>query len=514
MRPADTIGFTWNSSPLEAREGDSIAAALVSNGIRQFGTGRTGRPRGMFCGMGACCECLVVANGRRSTLACMAKIQNGMRVLPQDDAGRFEPQPLEQGNDAGKIECDVAVVGAGPAGLSAACLLDELGLSVCVLDERSDPGGQYYKPRSPGFRGTSAPDRQHREGDQLRRRAADRDIQLLSNAVVWGARAPETGQDTGFTLRAQQGSDGLSIVSRSVVVASGSLEVPPIVPGWTLPGVMTIGAAQTLARRYGLMPGEKVLVASNGPLGLQLTAELAMLGTNVVGLVERSDMRSLSALPGILLKDARIAMDGVAYLGRLAASGIRIWRGWEIAEILGGDTVERATLRRISDGSETTLAADTVVVGEGFCGQTELCRQLRVPVTIIPRSYQFEPVRESSGRTPVAGVWVVGDAGGLKGAQHAVVQGRLAGREIARHLGRAAADCSSDSRQLSRIAGFQDALWRLYRAEPRQLGGGGLTICRCEEVRSADVLSAIECGATDLGSIKRITRLGMGRCQG
>ena len=509
-----TLRFAWDGRILEAREGDSIAAALAANGILRLGESRTGRPRGVFCGMGACSECLVVVDGRRSERACMAEVRDRMRVRPQRDAEPIVAQggvPLER--ESAEFTCDAVIVGAGPAGLNAGIALRELGHSVQVLDERPDSGGQYYKCRSPGFRGSDSLDRQHRDGLALQRRAVASGMGLNFDAAVWSARRESTEAGDRFVLKAVQGGRALTVTARAVIVATGALETPAMVPGWTLPGVMTIGAAQTLARRYGVVPGKRILVASNGPLGMQLASELSRLGGTVVACSERASLRSAAALMQAACAGPRLALTGLGYRLRLLRSGVGLWRGWEVAEIHGEAAVEGVTLRRISDGRERRVTVDTVCIGDGFSGQIELARLLGVPLTIGRDAFQPAVLSEQNGRTGVAGVWVAGDSGGLRGAQWATAQGTFAGEDAARFLGSESRGGSGPA-GLSRTERFQRALWSLYQAPPRPLRGTGLMICRCEEVTLGAVATAIENGAADIGSIKRFTRLGMGRCQG
>ena len=514
MTRGRTLRFAWDGRILEAREGDSIAAALAANGILRLGESRTGRPRGVFCGMGACSECLVVVDGRRSERACMAEVRDRMRVRPQRDAEPIVAQggvPLER--ESAEFTCDAVIVGAGPAGLNAGIALRELGHSVQVLDERPDSGGQYYKCRSPGFRGSDSLDRQHRDGLALQRRAVASGMGLNFDAAVWSARRESTEAGDRFVLKAVQGGRALTVTARAVIVATGALETPAMVPGWTLPGVMTIGAAQTLARRYGVVPGKRILVASNGPLGMQLASELSRLGGTVVACSERASLRSAAALMQAACAGPRLALTGLGYRLRLLRSGVGLWRGWEVAEIHGEAAVEGVTLRRISDGRERRVTVDTVCIGDGFSGQIELARLLGVPLTIGRDAFQPAVLSEQNGRTGVAGVWVAGDSGGLRGAQWATAQGTFAGEDAARFLGSESRGGSGPA-GLSRTERFQRALWSLYQAPPRPLRGTGLMICRCEEVTLGAVATAIENGAADIGSIKRFTRLGMGRCQG
>ena len=514
MSSRTALRFTWNGSTLEAREGDSIAAALAASGVRCLGKSRTGRSRGVFCGMGACSECLVIVDGKRSERACMVEVRDGMRILPQQDAEPIPIQdaPLPQRENL-ELECDATIVGAGPAGLNAGIALRRRGHSVQVLDERPDPGGQYFKSRSPGYRGSASLDRQHREGLALRRRAVATGMNLNSVAAVWFARSHSTEHGDRYLLKAVHGHRALTVSSRAVIVATGALETPALVPGWTLPGAMTIGAAQTLVRRYGAAPGRRIVVASNGPLGMQLASELISLGADVAACAERATPGSLTALMQALLADPVRTLTGVDYRLRLLRHGIRYWSGWEVSQIHGDAAVEGVTLRRLADGNEQHVSADTVCIGDGFTGQIELARLLGVPTVIEPETFQPTVLHDRNGRTQVPGLWVAGDAGGLRGAQWAMEQGNRAGEDAARFLGSGEGGVSGGSGP-SRSERFQKALWSLYRASPRPLIGDRLILCRCEEVTLCAVRAAIRNGAADIGAIKRSTRLGMGRCQG
>ncbi len=508
------LRFKWNDAVLEAEDGDSIAAALTAHDIARLGSSRTGRARGVFCGMGICHECLVQVNGSRSERACMVEVRDGMEVCEQNDADT-PCHPISRLKcGVSEIEKDVVIVGAGPAGLNAGTLLDSWGCSVCVVDEREQPGGQYYKPRTPGFRGRHSADLQHREGDSLRRRAAASAVDFRFGCTAWYAHRESDESKGAFQIRATSPDRTLVVRARVVIVAAGAMETPAILPGWTMPGVMTLGAAQTFARKYGVLPGKRILVASNGPLGMQLAAELLVLGANVVALAERGRPRNFKAMLDAATASPRLVATGLSCRLRLFLGGAEVNYGWEVSGISGQDRVENVLLRRIEDGNERSLVADTVCIGDGFASQSELARQLGVPVSLENGTCLASPNREQSGKTSVEGVWVVGDAGGLKGAQWAVQQGMLAAQDIASYLEKQVAAGKPMARRVDSIDSFQKALWTLYRAPVREIASGSTLICRCEEVTCNEVLASIRKGAADLGSIKRATRLGMGRCQG
>lgn len=503
--------FSWNGRALVATEGDSVAAALSANGVTRLGTRRSGAPRGLFCGMGVCHDCLVSIDGMRSRRACMVEIADGMTVEAQPALGGVVAAiPPAPSTDPTRRDVDLVIVGAGPAGLNAAIVARDGGLDVAVLDERGETGGQYFKPRSEGYRGTSRPDDQHRRGRALRRRAADSGATILTGQTVWFARRI----NSGFDLRSTGPDGGARITARAVILATGAVERPAMVPGWTRTGVMTIGAAQTLVRRYGVVPPGPILVAGHGPLGLQLAVEIARAGGRVAAVAERGAMTSPAALARMTLSDPRLVADGIRYRAEALRHRIPLLAGWEVTGITGPDVVQGATLARLDGTTTRNVEAATICLGDGFKPQIELARLLDVPVQADPASGDVAPTRDDTGATPVPGVWIAGDAGGLGGAALAAQQGRLAAAGALTHLGRPAPDCSAAQAASRRAATFQKGLWRLYAAPPRRAPTGDTTVCRCEEVPAHAIRAAIEAGASDLGAIKRATRLGMGLCQG
>jgi glycine/D-amino acid oxidase-like deaminating enzyme/bacterioferritin-associated ferredoxin len=505
------LTFHFDGRACSANDGDSIAAALAATGETTFGRRRSEVPRGTFCGMGVCYDCLVTVNGQRGQRACMTNVSDGMSVHSEHEL-RLAEDTVPPGPGAVQtLKTEIAVIGAGPAGLTAALRAATAGADVVVLDERGEPGGQYFKPRSEGYRGRFELDRQHRRGDSLRARTIKSGAHIKTGQSVWFARA----HGDGFELRSLGKSGGLHLQARAVIIATGAYERPAMVPGWTLPGVMTIGAAQTLARRYGVAPGGRILIASHGPLGLQLAAELAALDADVVALAERGQPHFGPQALKAAFAAPRLVAEGLGYRVAAMRAGMPVLAGWELARAFGEDRVEGAELREIATGQTRRFDVDTVAAGDGFVPQLELARLLGVPIQTDPATGTIQPERAADGRTPVQGVWIAGDAGGLGGAEIALCQGEMSAVGALDHIGRPqSTEVSRTRRQLGRAKQFQSALWTLYTAPPRHSPTDATIVCRCEEVTAATALAAIADGASDPAVLKRKTRIGMGRCQG
>ena len=514
----DLVTITFDGRPIEARRGESLAAALTAAGITTLRTTRSERPRGVFCGMGVCQDCLVEVNGRPNQRACMTKVEGPMTVRPE---AHLRPLPLpthaappaEIG--AMRVERpDVLVVGGGPGGLAAAIAARRAGATVVLLDERSRLGGQYYKQIA--VEGVAPPDAQHRAGTALIETARALGVDLRPNVLVWGAFEPREFVASG-------GAGTVRFEPRAAIVATGAYERGWPVPGWTLPGVMTTGAAQTLWRTARRLPGRRVLIAGNGPLNLQLAAELLQGGAEVVAVAEAAPRpagghwRSLLAMA---TTSPRLVADGLRYhwarrRGRGAMLHDFVVSGVEVAG--GGLAVTLAPAG--GTGASRRFEVDALCLGYGFEPSNELLRALGCGHDFDPVRRHLVTRRDAEGRTDAAGVFALGDCTGLGGAKAALAEGTIAGIAAARDLGLGDAGrgiAARALRHLGRHRRFQRALWSLYAAPPFNpaLTEPDTLICRCEEVTFAQIEQALGEGMTGIGAVKRRTRVGMGRCQG
>lgn len=516
------VRFWYDGQPVEGLEGETIAAALAAGGIKAMRHTRGGERRGLYCGMGACFDCLVTVDGQSSQRACLTKVADGQQVRSAQPAGTpddpLQPLTPQAGAEPERRQVDVLVVGAGPAGLSAALAARRAGADVLVLDERPQSGGQFYKPLAPSHSAPSPADRQFAQGLALGHEVRAAGVAIAQGAQVWAAFSP---REVAALI------DGRACVinCRQLVIAPGAYERPAPFPGWTLPGVMTTGAGQTLARAYRVAPGRRVVIAGNGPLNLQLAAELLAGGAEVVAVLESAPRPSPKQWRH-LLAAARTApdllLDGWRYLRKLRAHKVPVL--WEHAVVsaegsTGLHAVQIAQIDAQGQAMPTTarrLEADTLCLGYGFIPSTELARMLGCEHRLAPRHLGYlATVTQEDGATSLPGVYVVGDGADLGGSRVALARGTLAGTAVARNLGLQAPEPGEATEKLHRAECFQQALWSIYAPPPVSLSAvpDETLLCRCEEITFGSVREQIRAGSDTLAALKRNTRLGMGRCQ-
>ena len=502
--------FSFDGSPVTARPGQSLAAALTAAGYRRLGESAEGNARGLFCGMGVCQGCLVTVDGTPDRRACMTTAAEGMVVTPQVAAPSLDPPSrLPETPPARIVEPDVLVVGAGAGGLAAAIAARAAGARVTVLDEMPALGGQYYKQTAGG-----APlDGQQAEGAALLAEVRSSGAEILAGAEVWGAFE-------GLLFLAE--ADGAPLVARprAAIVATGAFERPSIVPGWTLPGVMTTGAAQTLWRRNRTLPGRRVAVCGSGPLNLQAALELAAGGAEVALVAEAAPTplaRPFEAL-GMAAAGPSLTWKGIAMRNGLRRRRIPLRYGTSLRRIDAADGALAATFRHRS-GREQRVAVDALCMNVGFEPQNEILRLLGARMRYDPVFGHLRCERSETLETTVPGLFAVGDCAGLGGAPAARTEGRIAGRAAAAAAaGRGDAPASGpDRRELRRHRRFQGRLWRLHDVAPRPalpIAEDETIVCRCEGVSIARLKRGLDENPGHAGDLKRSTRLGMGRCQG
>lgn len=406
--------------------------------------------------------------------------------------------------------CDVLVIGAGPAGLSAASAAAEQGLSVLLLDDQPFPGGQFH--RSVGHeRGEILQDVSEREqGLRLVARMERSGAEWLPGSAVWFA-------EPGRAIYSRGGTS-TEVRARCIIAATGAMERPVPFRGWTLPGVMGAGGADILLRS-GVVPTGPMVLAGNGPLLPLLGSHLLYLGVPIAGLLDTGSMsRRMAALPFL-----PAALLDLPYLGKGLGMAWRLWRErittFGVTRISAEGSGKVEEVRFTANGRERRIPADLLITHEGIIPRTHLSRLMGLRHVWDPRLRCWRPLCDENGGTSAESILLAGDGATVDGGEASARKGELAGIEAARRLG--VLSCGQ-AEALSRPA--RAGLRRLRRARawlsrffvPRK----GLfdveddvVVCRCENVTAGQIRQAAAEGCYDINDVKLRTRSGMGQCQ-
>lgn len=409
---------------------------------------------------------------------------------------------------------DLAIIGAGPAGMAAAAQAAEWGLSVTVLDEQPRAGGQIYRDvdRASVSRGHLLGN-DYTYGARLTEGLRQSGVEHISGAAVWAI------QDE-FRISYTCAGRGAQIEADRILLATGALERPMPIPGWTLPGVMTAGAGQILLKQSGIVAQGAVLVGS-GPLLYLIAAQMVRAGTPPTAMIETQtagDMiRALRHVGGALRGWTYMAK-GLKMLAEIKRAKVPRYTGATQIAIEGQGKAEAITFTHT--GGKQRIACETVFLHHGVVPNTQVARSLGIDHYWDPVQGAFVPKLDAWGQSDVAGVFIAGDGAGIGGAKLAEHAGRLAALKIAQNADRMSTqDCDRLAAPLRRavtreraVRPFLDAAYppcdsALHPAD-------STIVCRCEEVTAGDVRGYAKLGCLGPNQTKAFGRAGMGPCQG
>jgi len=406
----------------------------------------------------------------------------------------------------------VVIIGAGPAGIRAAQTLVAHGVRPVLLDEAARGGGQIYRrqpanfKRSPvklyGFEAGKA-NALHQTIDMLREQ-----LDYRPETLVWNAE--DGALDTLHEGRAAR------LAFSRVIVATGATDRILPVPGWTLPGVYSLGAAQIAHKFQGCAIGERVVFAGSGPLLYLVAYQYAKAGAKVVAVLDSSPFSAQArALPGLLSQPATLAK-GIYYRSWLTAHGIPVHQGASLTGINGEQRVQSLTWRNAK--GDQSLECDAVAFAHGLRSETQLADLLGCEFAWNPLNRAWLPQRDSAGRSSVAEVYLAGDGAGIMGADAAEMAGERAALALLEDIGYLIPPQRGAQLEqaLGRIDTFRQGLERAF-VFPEHWAADApndVMICRCEEVRAGDIRQVVREGHWEINRVKAHCRVGMGRCQG
>lgn len=415
---------------------------------------------------------------------------------------------------------DVVVVGAGPAGMSAATRVAADGLSVLVLDENPAPGGQIYRAITRHSQsGKTYLGAAYWEGKPIADAFLDSSLTYAPGAKVWSLDPAAKEEDEPYArIGVSLGGASRHVQARKVILATGALERPMPVPGWTLPGVMTAGAAQIALKSAGLVPDGRVVLAGCGPLLYQLAAQLQEAGADIVTLLDTGPGvgSAWRYLPQFLFSP--YVLKGLSLLANVRRR-LRVVSGVRYLEI-HGETKARQ-VRFETDRATETIDADLVLLHQGIIPDTALANSAGCALEWNESIRAFQPKVDAQGRSNHADIFVAGDGARVGGALVAAEQGRAVALAVLARL----LPASAKRFEQQRIGAIKHSAW-LQRGRPfidaaylptqRFLApaDNSTLVCRCEEVTAGTVREAARRGVCGPNQLKTFTRCGMGPCQG
>ena len=404
---------------------------------------------------------------------------------------------------------DLVVIGGGPAGLAAASLAARAGVSTVLFDENPGVGGQIYR----AITTTPVADRSilgedYWAGAEVASEAKASGALIVNGATVWSLD-PQKIVGVSIVGKARM------IEAKRVIIATGSQERPFPIPGWTLPGVMTAGGAQTALKAQGLVPSGRTVMAGNGPLLWLLAAQTLRAGGRIDAILDttpwRNWLQALVHLPDFALSP--YFAKGLALLREVKAK-VPVHRVDRV-EAVGKEKLGEVVFA--SGGRERRLPADLLLLHQGVVPNVNLANAAGAAHVWNDRQLCFVPVLDADFASSVPGIAVAGDGAGIAGGTAAAERGRIAAIAAVRALrpDTTLPDTQAIRQKLQREEmgrAFLDGLNR--PAESFRRPEGETLACRCEEVTAKQVRDMARIGCEGPNQMKAFLRCGMGPCQG
>ena len=409
---------------------------------------------------------------------------------------------------------DIVIIGDGPAGMNAAAVVHAHGHRPILITEGRQAGGQGYRRPSPGLE-LDMPSLMGSEAGKYlalhaRFEAIRSAIDYRQNTLVWNIE-----NRTLHLLR-----DGVASTQSfdALILATGAMDRIAPVPGWTLPGVFTLGGAQVALKDQGCFIGRRVAFVGSSPLLALAAQQYRKLGADVVVIADTTPLLDkVAALPS-LANSPRTLLRGLAYLGGAWRAGVPVLNGVTALAIEGDDHVTAITLKD-SRNRDRRFACDAVALGYGLKPETQLAELAGATLVYDETFRLWLPRTDADGRAG-PGLYLAGDGAAIGGADAAEASGALAAHAALADLGLARPEATMLGlrRRVARLRSFQRGLARAVAWPVAQRGAlaDSVTVCRCENVSVGDVRRAMdqELGPVEINRVKAMTRCGMGRCQG
>lgn len=407
---------------------------------------------------------------------------------------------------------DVAIIGAGPAGLAAAAVTAGCGLSTILLDENAGPGGQIYRAiTSTPIGGETVLDRDYWDGQDLVLDLKDTGTHYVPRATVWSV-----GRDREIGISVAGSAHMLS--AKRVILATGAMERPFPIPGWTLPGVMTIGAAQTVLKASGLVPEGRVVLAGCGPLLWLCAYQLLKAGSPIQAILDTTDIGARRDAMRYAPEFARshYVAKGIKLMAHVRRMTRVINRVTALSAHGDGRLDSISYVRK--SGALERMPVDHLLLHQGVIPNANLAMSIGIPHTWDDIQLCWTPQIDSFGSTPIDGIAIAGDGAGIAGGWAAADRGRLAGIAAVRAIDpnrTGMPDELAIRRDLDHALRGRAFIDRMYRpSKTFRIPADDTIVCRCEEITAGQIRKSVSIGVEGPNQLKSFLRCGMGPCQG
>ena len=541
---SETVEFHFDGKRVSAHQGDTVASALYALGICTYSRGfKYHRPRGLLCGAGRCPNCLVNVDGVPNVRACTQSVRHGMQVRHQnswpslnfdflsilDHLGwlmpvgfyykafhrpkllwRLAQRVIRRVGGVGTINIgtipetdyhhqnhhtDVAVIGGGPAGMSAALSAADHGAQVTLVDDQQRLGGHL---RFDSQSSSNLPEFGEASGleiaDQL-----EHLVQNSSNIQVMSAATTFAFYQNNL-LGILHGSNVVKLRAKQVVLATGSYEVPVVFENNDLPGVMLSSAAQRLMQLYGVRPGRRAVVATSNDQGYKTALDLLDAGVDVAAVV-----------------DARPEFpQGVEAVQAAESRNVTILNSHTVTKAEGKGKVRAVCVTRLEAGEPVgqviRFRCDLVCMSGGFQPANALLYQSGGTLE------HMETVDETVPKALPAGLYAAGEVTGIHDLGASLLQGKLAALESVSSLDSVPTSAQEELEDLRQQTAKARAEYEeqntTFNPYPLAESGKKNFVCFCEDVTTKDISDAIAEGFEDIQILKRYSTVTMGPCQG
>jgi NADPH-dependent 2,4-dienoyl-CoA reductase/sulfur reductase-like enzyme len=399
--------------------------------------------------------------------------------------------------------------------MAAAVAARRRGLEVMVIDDQPAPGGQIWRSVEMAARRDDILGPSYVEGRAVAKAFRASGVIYRPGAQLWQV-------ESGFRAFVSLDRQSQVIEANAIILATGAQERPVPFPGWTIPGVLTVGAAQILLKNAGQIPAGPVWIAGSGPLPLLYTVQLLRAGGQVAGYLDTTPAgqwrAALRHLPGALRAWGDL-VKGLGWTATLRTSKAPIIRGVIEIEAVGKERIEALRYRK-KGGAMATVEANTLLVHEGVAPNIHPALSLDCTVAWNPAQDCYVPVVDRWGESSQLNLFIAGDGAGIAGAKAAQLRGELAALRVAVKLGRSSDDAAAVvarpiRRKLDRELAVRPFLDALFKPRPQIFAPADETIvCRCEEITAGEIRALSKIGQPGPNQIKAATRAGMGPCQG